>query len=76
MNDRCVYEEAFIRSLRSRANVTENPEFYIYVCDLMKNQASLISYLLFKKKVLSNLRNYVEIPNVSTTKIATFKSKK
>lgn len=63
LNDRLLYEPAFIRSLKSIANDQLSIDFMIFLCDIMKNNQQMVSFSIFKKKITSNLKNFNQINN-------------
>lgn len=63
LNDRLLYEPAFIRSIKSIANDQLSVDFMIFLCDIMKNNQQMVSFSIFKKKITSNLKNFSQINN-------------
>jgi hypothetical protein len=61
LNDRLLYEPAFIRSVKNIANDCLSVDFMIFLCDLMKNNFQMVSFSIFKKKIASNLKNFSQI---------------
>jgi len=50
-------------------------EFSSFLCDLMKTNANLISYAIFKKKISSNLKNFKELKGFQTFNSASLMTK-
>lgn len=58
-SDRLMYEPAFIRAVKMiPENSALSVDFLIYLCDLMKNCNKMVSFFIFKKKLVSNLKNF------------------
>lgn len=57
-NDRFIHEPTFIASLRNITKNEFNSEFIIFLCDIAKIQNKLISFVVLKKKISSNLKNF------------------
>ncbi len=60
-NDRLLYEPAFIRSVKIMSMDALSVDFMIFLCDLLKNNHQMVSFSIFKKKVSSNLKNFIQI---------------
>jgi hypothetical protein len=68
LNDRVLYETAFLRSLKTiQASINEKPypifnhffpEFLIFISGMFKEKNGMISFANFKKKLSSNLKNF------------------
>lgn len=60
--DRYVLENQFIHILETIFSHNEefknSRDFFYYVCDLFKNSKGKISYITFKSKIASNLKNF------------------
>lgn len=66
-NDRLLHEPEFFKSIRrfllSKEFFREDKnndfsDFLMVLCDLFKNSRNLVSFVIFKKKILSNLKNF------------------
>ena len=59
--DRIIHEQAFLKSLK---NILENSEctadFALFLSDMMKNEKRFVSYTLLRKKISSNLKNFID----------------
>jgi hypothetical protein len=66
-NDRQLYEPSFFKSFRNLISESLPAEFLIYICDLFKNNNKMVSYVMFKRKIVSNLKNFKEIKDLKFT---------
>jgi hypothetical protein len=58
-NDRLLYEPAFVRSVKA-FDENMSVQFLIYLGDIMKNSSAMVSFGIFKKKIVTNLKNYID----------------
>lgn len=59
--DRILHELGFFKSLRNVIDGKEfSSEFAVFLCDMMKNENNYVSYTIMKKKISSNLKNFMD----------------
>ena len=61
LNDRLLHELIFLRNFKASVSEGFPTDFIYYVCDLIRNNNRMASYMNLKKKLTSNLKNFHEI---------------
>jgi hypothetical protein len=67
LGDRQLYEPTFFQVFRNLLGENLSAEFLIYICDLFKRNGKMISYTVFKRKIVANLKNFKEVKDMKLT---------
>lgn len=65
-NDRMLYEPAFFKVFNDHFGHVFQTNFVMFLCDVMKNNNNMISYKALKRKIASNLKNFMATNMMST----------
>ena len=72
LNDRLLHELVFFRKFKVCVSENFPEDFVYYLIDLIRNNNRMVSYMILKKKITSNLKNFHELKinqNIDKTKL-------